>query len=71
MEDLAFPSYSSRESDEVGFEDICEHGTSIQAVSTIAVRYLGVVLNKRAELRRAEKNREEWREKFDWNEYYS
>jgi hypothetical protein len=55
FEDLAFSSRSSRESDEVGSEDMCEHGMNSQAVMMIADRHLVVVSNKRAEFRRTEK----------------
>jgi hypothetical protein len=47
FEDLAFPSRSSRESDEVGSEDMCEYGTNTRAVMIIAERHLVVVINKR------------------------
>ena len=52
FEDLAFPSRSSREPDEVGSEDMCEHGMRFQAVKIMAERHLSVVNNKRAEFRR-------------------
>ena len=56
LEDLAFTNYSSRESDEVGSEDMCEHGMKARAVLMVAERYLVVSINKRAEFRRTEKN---------------
>ena len=59
MEDLAFPSYSSREPDEVGPEDMYEHGMNFRVVMMIAEKHLGLVFNKHAQFRRAEKNREE------------
>ena len=55
FEDLAFPSRSSRESDEVGSEDMCEHGMSSRAGMMIAERLPCVIDNKRAEFRRTEK----------------
>ncbi len=59
MEDLAFPNYSLRESDEVGSEDMCEHGMNTRAVIMIAERHLVVIINRGAEFRRTEKNIEE------------
>ena len=51
----AFPSRSSsRESDGVGSEDICEHRMNSRAVMMIAKRPPGVIINKRAEFRRTE-----------------
>ncbi len=55
MEDLAFPSRSSREPDEVGSEDMCEHDMNARTVLMVAERYLVVSINKRAEFRRTEK----------------
>ncbi len=46
----------SREPDEVGSEDMCEHGIYSQAVMMIAERHLVVIINKRAEFRRTERN---------------
>ena len=51
----AFPNYSLREPDEVGSEDMCEHGKNTQAVLMIAERHLVVIINKRAEFCRTEK----------------
>ncbi len=51
----AFPSRSSREPDEVGSEDMCEHGMNLRMVMMIAERHLVVVINKRAEFRRTDK----------------
>ncbi len=51
----AFPS-RSREPDEVGAEDMCEHGMNSRAEMMVADRHLVVAINKRAEFRRAEKN---------------
>ena len=55
FEDLAFPSRSSRESDEVGSEDMCEHGMNSREMMMVAERILVMIINKRAEFRRTEK----------------
>ena len=67
FEDLAFTSRSSREPDEVGSEDMCEHGMNSRAVMMVAERHLGVALYKSAEFRRIEKNSEEMALKI-WTE---
>jgi hypothetical protein len=59
LEDLAFLSYSSREPDEVGSEDMCEHGIDTRAVIIIAEKHLGVAIDLRAECHRTEKKSEE------------
>jgi len=59
LEDLAFPNYSSREPDKVGSEDMCEHGMNTRTVIMVAERSLVVIINKRAEFRRTEKNDKE------------
>ena len=50
----AFPKRSSRESDELGSEDMFEHSMSSRAVMTVAEKNLVVVIIKRAEFRRTE-----------------
>ena len=55
LEDLAFPNYSSREPDEVGSEDMCEHGMNPRAVMTVAERHQGLIVDGGAEFRRTEK----------------
>jgi len=55
LEDLAFPSRSLREPDEVGSEDMCEHGMNSRAVMMIAERHLVVIISKHAEFHRTEK----------------
>jgi len=59
FEDLAFTNYSSREPDEVGSEDMCEHETNTKAVLMVADGHSGVVFNKGAKFRRTEENSEE------------
>jgi hypothetical protein len=59
LEDLAFLNYSSRELDEVGSEDMCEHGMNNRSIVMKAESHLAEVMNKRAEFRRTEKNSEE------------
>jgi len=46
LEDLAFPNYSSRESDGVGSEDMCEHEASCRDRLIVADGHRGVHLIK-------------------------
>jgi hypothetical protein len=45
FEDLAFPSRSSREPDEVGSEDMCEQKMKSRAMTTVAEGHLDVFMN--------------------------
>ena len=42
--------------DEVGSEDMCEHGENYRAMETVATGHLIGAFNKGAEFRRTEKN---------------
>ena len=61
FKDLAFPSRSSREPDEVGSEDMCELGMNKRAVMIVAERHYVVSTYKHASSAGPRRLGREWR----------